>query len=511
MSDYQPGEPYARERDAQDPLARVRDEFYVFADRIYMDGNSLGLLSRRAEASVHQALDAWRSLAIDGWTEGDRPWFWIGERLGALQAELVGALEHEVVVTGGITANLHALLATFYAPRPGRSAMLATSLDFPSDVYALQSWLRLRDLDPARHLRLVASRDGRTIDEDDIVAAMQDDVALIWLPSVLYRSGQLLDMARLTREARARGILIGFDLAHSAGSVPHRLHDWGIDFGVWCTYKYLGAGPGAVGALFVHQDRQRSHRPALAGWWGGDKLRQFEMAHEFTPALGAGAWQVSTPGVLAAAALYGSLDLIRGVGIEAIRRKSLDLTGYLMFLADHMLAPLGFSVGTLYVHQRHFGTLPGLTGWWGCDKARQFEMAHTFCQAGTAGAWQISTPSVLGAAALYGSLAIFEEAGIDRVREKSLDQTGYLMYLADELLAPLGIGVGTPREPARRGGHVALEHPDARHLTQALAALGVVPDFREPNVIRLAPSALYTRYLDVWRTVTTLREVLARP
>jgi kynureninase len=237
-----------------------------------------------------------------------------------------------------------------------------------------------------------------------------EDVALVWLPSVLYRSGQLLDMPRLTREAHARGLLIGFDCAHSAGSVPHALHDWDVDFAVWCNYKYLNAGPGAVGSL--------------------------------------------------------------------------------------------------YVHARHFGRLPGLTGWWGCNKDRQFEMAHEFYPSGAAGAWQISTPSILGAAALYGSLAMFAEAGLDRVRAKSLDITSYLMELADQRLAALGVGVGTPREAERRGGHVALEHPEALALSRALQTRGVVTDFREPNVIRLAPVALYTSYSDVWRAVEIIRELL---
>jgi kynureninase len=220
-------------------------------------------------------------------------------------------------------------------------------------------------------------------------------------------------MARLTGEAHRRGLLIGFDCAHSAGSVPHALHDWGVDFGVWCNYKYLNAGPGAVGSL--------------------------------------------------------------------------------------------------YVHERHFGTLPGLTGWWGCDKERQFEMAHEFYSSAAAGAWQISTPSVLGAAALYGSLAVLAEAGMDRLRAKSLELTEYLMQLADRRLASLGVAVGTPREPSRRGGHVALEHPEARQLAQLLQTRGVVLDFREPNIIRLAPVALYTRYVDVWHAVETMRDILALP
>lgn len=412
LGTYQLGADFAAGRDAEDPLARFRAEFYLQPGQIYLDGNSLGLLSRAAEASVLQSLADWRTYGVEGWTAGQRPWFWLGEELGAAQADLVGALASEVVVSGSITLNLHALLATFYAPSGRRTKIVADALDFPSDVYALQSWLALRGLDPDQHLVLVPSRDGRTIDEADVIAALADDVALVWLPSVLYRSGQLLDVPRLVGEAHARGIAIGFDLAHSAGCVPHRLHAWGVDFATWCTYKYLNAGPGAVGALFVHE--------------------------------------------------------------------------------------------------RHFGhRQPGLRGWWGSDKARQFDMRLEFSPAGAAGAWQISTPAVLSAAALYGSLALLREAGLDAVRQKSLDLTGYLMYLADALLAEHGFSVGTPREPSRRGGHVALEHPDALRLSRALRAHGVVADFRAPNVLRLAPVALYTTYADVWHTVELLRQIVA--
>jgi kynureninase len=397
--------------DARDPLAAFRDRFHVPGGRLYFDGNSLGLLSREAEEAVLAALDAWRNLAIDGWTGAERPWFYLGEELGAAQAELVGARPNEVVATGGITINLHALLATFFRPRDGRTKVVADALNFPSDLYALQSHLQLRGLDPAEHLLLVPSRDGRTIDEQDVLAALdRADVALAWLPSVLYRSGQLLDMQRLAAAARGRDILIGFDCAHSVGSVPHRLHDWGVDFAVWCNYKYLNAGPGAVGSLYVHE-RHHALGPGLAGWWGSDKQRQFDMATEFTPAA-------------------------------------------------------------------------------------------------SAGAWQIGTPSVLGSAALYGSLAVIREAGIDRLREKSLALTGLLIELVDRHLTPLGFEVGTPRETDRRGGHVAIEHPRAVRITRALKARGIIPDFRPPNVIRLAPVPLYTRYRDVGEVVVALASIV---
>lgn len=402
----------ARVRDTQDPLKSFRERFFVRLDRIYLDGNSLGLASREAEAAVLAALDDWKTHGIDGWTEGDRPWFYLAEELGALQSELMGANPAELVVTGTTTVNLHSLVSTFYRPEGRRTKILADELNFPSDIYALQSQLRLRGYDPDHHLVLVKSRDGRTLDESDLIDAMTDEVALVVLPAVLYRSGQLLDMQRLTQAAHARGIPIGFDCCHSAGSVPHRLHDWGVDFAFWCTYKYLNGGPGSVGALFVHE--------------------------------------------------------------------------------------------------RHFGTSPGMAGWFGSRKDRQFDMVLEFEPAASAGAWQISTPSVLSAAALYGSLKIFREAGSEAVRYKSLDQTDYLMFLIDRLLTaePYGFCVGNPREAERRGGHVALEHPDAIRICKALKARGVVPDFRFPNVIRLAPIALYNTYEELWQTVQHLRAII---
>ena len=403
----------AARRDACDPLAAFRARFVCRPGVVYLDGNSLGLASHDAEAAVLAALDDWKREGIDGWLGGARPWFTVGEERGAIQARLVGARPDEVVVTGSTTVNLHALVSTFYRPEGSRTKIVANALDFPSDLYVLASQLRLRGYDPAEHLVLVQSDDGRTIDEADLIAALDDRTALLVIPSVLYRSGQLLDVARLTRAAHERGVLVGVDCSHSVGALPHKLHDWDVDWAVWCGYKYLNGGPGAVASLFVHA-RHHGTAPALAGWWGSDKRRQFDMASEFTPADGAGAWQ-------------------------------------------------------------------------------------------------IGTPPVLGAGALYGALRTIEEAGIARMRAKSLDLTGWLIELADAWLTgePYGFTVGTPREPGRRGGHVALEHPEAVQICKALKARGFIPDFRPPNVIRLAPIALYTTYEEVWQTVRALREIVA--
>ncbi len=403
----------ARGLDANDPLARFRDHFLIPAGVIYLDGNSLGLACREAESALARAAAEWRDLAIGGWTAARPPWLERGEALGAAAAAVVGAAPDEVVCTGTTTVNLHALVGAFYQPAPGRAKILADSLNFPSDLYALEGQIRSRGGDPARDLVLAGSRDGRTLDEDELVRLMTPDTALGLLPSVLYRSGQLLDVARLAAAARERGIPAGFDCSHSAGAVPHRFDEWGVDFAFWCGYKYLNGGPGSPAFLYVNR-RHAGVQPLLAGWWGYAKARQFEMNPKFQPAPGAAGFQISTPGILSAAPLEGALALVR-------------------------------------------------------------------------------------------------EAGIARIREKSLRLTSFLIHLVDQLLPEerYRVRVGTPREPARRGGHVALElSDDAWPVYQALKGRGVVPDFRPPDVIRVAPVALYNTFHEVWRTVQVLKEIL---
>ncbi len=406
-------EAHALALDAADPLARFRERFFVPPNTLYLDGNSLGLLSVDAEQAVLAALDSWKTQGIAGWLAADPPWFTLGEDLGARMAALMGAAPESVIVTGTTTVNLHQMLATFYRPEGGRRKIVATGLDFPSDVYAMQGQIRLWGGDPDRDLVLVPSRDGRTIDEADLLAAMTDEVALVMLPSVLYRSGQLFDIPRLTAAAHAAGALLGLDCAHSAGALPHHFDEWDIDFAIWCSYKYLNAGPGAVGAL--------------------------------------------------------------------------------------------------YVNPRHAGAVPALAGWWGYRKDRQFDMVHAWEGAAGAGAFQISTIPLLSTAALLGSLAIFEEAGIDPIRAKSLAQTDYLIALVEGLGlndAPYGYRIGTPREHARRGGHVAIEHIEGARIALALKERGFVIDFRQPDVVLLAPIALYTSYHEVWRAAQALRKII---
>ena len=401
---------YAKQLDKEDILNKFREEFYIKPNSIYMDGNSLGLLSKRAERTLLESLTDWKEHGIDGWTKGKHPWFFLSEKLAEMMAPLVGASADEVIVTGSTTVNLHQLVATFYKPEGKRTKILADELTFPSDIYALQSQLRIRGYDPETHLIRVKSRDGRFLVEEDIIEAMTEEIALIILPTVLYRSGQILDMKRLASEANKRGILIGFDGCHSIGAIPHSFSDWGVDFAYWCNYKHLNGGPG--------------------------------------------------------------------------------------------------SVGSLYVNSKHFGTTPGLAGWFGSKKEKQFDMEHTLTPAESAGAYQIGTPHVLSLAPLLGALEIFADAGIENIRSKSLKINQYLMDLLEHEVPDMGFSFGNPLEDVRRGGHISLEHNEAARICKALKENGVIPDFRAPNIIRLAAVALYTSYKEVFEVVQILKKIM---
>lgn len=345
----------AHRLDAADELRPFRRRFFVPEGKIYFDGNSLGLLPVDGEKALRRRVDEWKNLAILGWTASSRPWLSLAERLGGRIAPLVGARAEEVVATGTTTVNLHALVASFFEPAGRRTRILADDLTFPSDIYALASQVRMRGLDPGEHLVFAPSRESRFLDEDAIIDMMDDRVVLAVLPSVLYRSGQLLDMERLTDAAHRRGIVIGFDCSHSVGVVPHRFDAWGVDFAFWCGYKYLNGGPGATAFLYVNA-RHFGRGPALAGWFGYRKDKQFEMRPDFEPEPGAGGWQISSPPILSTAPLEGALDVILDAGIGAIREKSLKMTGHLMQRADAELARAhGFRVGTPREDRRRGG------------------------------------------------------------------------------------------------------------------------------------------------------------
>ena len=326
----------ARALDAADVLAPFRDRFHIPPETIYLDGNSLGLLSKDAEQALLRALDEWRRLGVGGWLDGNPPWVHYGEELGARVAKLIGAEPDEVVVTESTTVNLHHLLATFYRPRADRHVIVADPLNFPSDLHALNGQLLLQGRDLDRSLRLVPSHDGWTIEEADVEAALGPDVSILLLPAVLYRSGQWLDMQRLTNAAHAQGALVIWDLSHAVGAVPVELDAVDADGAIWCHYKYLHAGPGATGGLFV---RRRHHglKPALPGWWGQTLDRKFEMDPVHEPAPGAARWQIGTIPVLSTAPLYGALDVIEKATIRSIREKSVGLTSFLIECLDEQL------------------------------------------------------------------------------------------------------------------------------------------------------------------------------
>jgi kynureninase len=404
----------ARELDARDPLASFRERFFCDPAVLYFDGNSLGLLSRDAEAALLRALDQWKHLAARAWLEATPRWVDYGERLGARVAALVGAAPEEVVVTGSTTVNLHHLVAAFYRPDETRHAIVAAATEFPSDLHALAGQIALQGRDPDGSLRLIPPREDGVIEEEDIESALGPDTSLLVLSAVLFRTSQWFDMARLTRAAHAAGARVIWDLSHAVGAVPVELNRIGADAAFWCHYKYLHAGPGAVGGLYLNR-RHSVMRPALPGWWGQTVEAKFEMGGRHAPAPGAAAWQIGTIPILSAAPLWGALDLV-------------------------------------------------------------------------------------------------EAAGIGRVREKSVALTSFLVECIDALLpeGATSVRVGSPRDPERRGGHIAVECPgDPAAMTSALESRGVVADYRPPSILRLTPAPLTTRFEDVMRVVEVVGEVSA--
>jgi kynureninase len=405
----------AAQLNAADPLGKFRGRFFRPEGQIYLDGNSLGLLSRDAERTLLQTLNVWKTGGIGGWLEGDSPWFTMAETLAARIAELVGADADEVAIANSMTINLHQLLATVYRPQATRTKVLIDAHSFPTDRYALRSHLRLRGLDPDKNIVIVPAGDSGFLDEAQIEIALRDPtLQLALFPSVVYTTGQLLDLERLCRAAQKNGVMIGLDMSHSVGVMPHSLDAWGADFAGWGHYKWLNAGPGSVAGLYLnrrHFDPNGFVDAGLAGWWSVHKESMFEMSDEFFPGLGASALQIGTPAVLS-------------------------------------MAPID------------------------------------------------------------GALTIIKEAGLERIRAKSVAMTEFLIHAIDEELGEFGFTIGTPRDPRRRGGHVSLIHEKAQPICLALRARGVIPDFRKPDIIRFAPSPLYNTFTECWEVVEILKEVV---
>jgi kynureninase len=330
---------YALALDATDPLAAWRERFVLPRDEhgaelVYFCGHSLGAQPLLACDYVEEVMRDWRSLGVEGHFEARRPWIRYHERLATPLARLVGAKPAEVTVMNTLTVNLHLMLVSFYRPRGERSALLIEKNAFPSDRYAAESQVRLHGLDPRRDLIELSARDGeQCLRTEDVLEAISREgrrIATVLLPGVQYLTGQRLELEPITAAARAAGCTVGFDLAHSVGNVPLSLHDSGADFAVWCHYKYLNAGPGAVAGAFVHERHARNVQlPRFAGWWGHDPATRFEMGPDFSPTAGAEGWQLGNPPILSVAPLAASLEHFETVGIHALREKSLRLTGYL--------------------------------------------------------------------------------------------------------------------------------------------------------------------------------------
>ncbi|NYB72878.1 kynureninase [Sedimentibacter hydroxybenzoicus DSM 7310] len=410
MYNFNDGLDFARQMDFNDELKNFKERFYIRKDVLYMDGNSLGLCSKDAEKYVYKALEDWKTYGIDIWTDENANYFLYQDKLGSMMAPLINADAEEVTLCASTTINIHQAIATFYHPTASRNKIIMDDINFPTDKYAVYSQIKLHGYNPDECLKVVKSRDGNFIYEDDVIEAMTDDVCLVLLPSALYRSSQLPDMKKLTKAAHEKGIYIGFDLCHSIGSVPHDFKDIDCDFAVWCTYKYLNGGPGSIAGL--------------------------------------------------------------------------------------------------YINKKHFDMEPGLAGWQGNNKETQFDLNQEFEHARYAGGWQTGTQSILSMAPIEGSLKLFEEAGINNVRKKSLTLTAYLMYLIDTKLKKYGFSYSNPTIDERRGGHVALEHDDAIRITKAMKENKIVPDFRFPNIIRLAPIALYTSFEDVYEMVERIMKIM---
>ena len=346
---FSPDEEFARQLDSEDPLREFRDKFHLplGEDRkpvVYFAGNSLGLMPKSARQIVDDELDNWAKLGVDAHHATGTPWYSYHEALRKPTARLVGAKPVEVICMNSLTVNLHLMMATFYRPTKSRFKVLMEEPAFPSDTYAIKTQIIHHGLDTKVALIRARPRKGeftiRTENLIELIEKQEDQLAVVMLAGVNFFTGQLLDIEAITVAAQKHGIVVGFDLAHAAGNVSLSLHDWNVDFAVWCSYKYLNAGPGAVAGAFVHERHAaNTNLPRLAGWFGNDPNTRFRLhlEPEFVPVPSADGWQISNPSILAMAPLRASLSIFHEAGeMEPLRGKSMKLTGYLKFLIEQI-------------------------------------------------------------------------------------------------------------------------------------------------------------------------------
>lgn len=402
---------FAEKLSANDPLAFYRDRFHIpkkgdGSDAVYLCGHSLGLQPKNAREYVEQEMKDWERLGVEGHFQARHPWMPYHELLTASTARLVGALPEEVVVMNSLTVNLHLLMVSFYRPTTARHKILIEANAFPSDRYAVASQIRFHGFDPADSLVEVAPRTGEAnIRIEDVEARIDQEggqIALVLFGGVNYYSGHAFDCPRIAKAGHAKGCIVGFDMAHATGNLRLKLHEWDVDFAVWCGYKYLNGGPGGVAGCFVNERHARNAGlPRFAGWWGHDKQSRFRMGPDFQPIPGAEGWQLSNPSILSLAALRASMDVFDEVGIEPLRGKSARLSEYLEFLLNQ-------------------------------------------------------------------------------------DKSGQLQII-------------TPRDPAQRGAQFSIRiKGNGRNVCERLAKAGIICDWREPDIMRVAPVPLYNSFLDAY-------------
>lgn len=417
---------FAKQLDEKDSLKDFRKQFYIplinGKESIYFTGNSLGLQPKSTQDYVLNELEDWASFGVEGHFHARKPWMPYHEMFAAQIAKLVGALPEEVVVMNQLTVNLHLLMVSFYQPTKKRYKIICEAKAFPSDQYAMESQVRYHGFNPEDAIIEIAPREGEhTIRTEDIISTIEknaNETALVLFGGVNYYSGQVFDMAAITKAAHAAGAYCGFDLAHAAGNIALQLHDWNADFACWCSYKYLNSGPGGVSGVFIHQ--------------------------------------------------------------KHIANKD----------------------------------LPRFAGWWGYTKATRFKMEKGFEPIPTAEGWQLSNAPVLSMAAHKASLDIFEKAGMDNLVAKGKLLSDYLLFIIDELNSSAAeklIEVITPRGDNEKGCQVSmLMLQRGKEVFDALLQQGVIADWREPNVIRIAPVPLYNTFTDVFTFGQIVKGILER-
>jgi len=352
---------FAKEQDKADELKDFRNQFlfpqHTDKEFIYLCGNSLGLQPKVAKEVVGHQLDHWANYAVEGWFDGEQPWMFYHKELKKLMAPIVGALPAEVCPMNTLTVNLHLLMVSFYQPKGKRFKIIMEGGAFPSDQYAIESQVKFHGYEPDQAIIEVFPRKGEDVlRTEDIIAKIKenkDEVALVLFGGINYYTGQWYDMEAITKAGHEIGAFVGWDLAHAAGNVPVKLHDWGVDFACWCSYKYQNSGPGGISGIFVHEKHffnQDLNR--FAGWWGYQENKRFKMEKGFIPESGADGWQVSCTQVMPMALYHASLKIFNQVGsFEKLRNKSIALTNYLEFVINEVNKSLGINQYTIITPQ----------------------------------------------------------------------------------------------------------------------------------------------------------------